>query len=117
MKDFKQNKEALNRELKKFLTILDELLPRYSVLLEKKDITQEELSELGEIEHYLIEVNAKISSIKSMLEKDLFGHSLETYYKLKIKAEKGDQVALSKLERLKTSFEKSLKSGSIFIWN
>lgn len=117
VKDFKQNKEALNRELKKFLTILDELLPRYSVLLEKKEISQEELSELGEIEHYLIEVNAKISAIKSMLEKDLFGHSLETYYKLKIKAEKGDQVALSKLERLKTSFEKSLKSGSIFIWN
>lgn len=117
MKDFQQNKEALNRELNKFHTILDELLPRYSLLLEKQNITNTELAELGELEHYLIEVNAKISVIKKMLDKDLFGQSLDTYYKLKLKAEKGDLGAVSKLERIKTSFEKSMKNGSIFNWN
>lgn len=117
VKDFKQNKEALDRELKRFMAILDELLPRYSFLLEKKDIAPEEITELGDIEHYLIEVNSKISGIKSMLEQDLFGHSLDIYYKLKAKATTGDVVAMVKFERMKVSFEESLKSGNILIWN
>lgn len=117
MKDFRQTKEELNRELKRFMAILDELLPRYSLLLEKKNISQEEVTELGDIEHYLIEVNSKITGIKSMLEQDLFGHSLDVYYKLKAKAKAGDQVAKVKFERMKISFEESLKSGNILIWN
>lgn len=117
MKDFKQNKEELNRELKRFMAILDELLPRYSLLLEKKNISPEEVTELGDIEHYLIEVNSRISGIKSMLEQDLFGHSLDIYYKLKTKAESGDPVAMVKFERMKVSFEESLKNGNILIWN
>lgn len=117
MKDFRQTKEELNRELKRFMAILDELLPRYSLLLEKKNISQEEITELGDIEHYLIEVNSKITGIKSMLEQDLFGHSLDVYYKLKAKAKVGDQVAKVKFERMKISFEESLKSGNILIWN
>ena len=71
--DFKANKDSLNRELEKFLSMLEDLLPRYSALLRKKNISKLELTELGEIEHYLIEVNAKISSIKGKLEEDLFG--------------------------------------------
>lgn len=117
MKDFKQNKEALNYELRQFQTILDELLPRYALLLEKKNISKDELTELGEIEHYLIEVNAKITAIKEMLEEDLFGNSLDIYYKLKAKAKQGDLVASAKLERMKIAFEEALQSGSIFIWN
>lgn len=117
VKDFKQNKEALDRELKRFMKILDELLPRYSFLLEKKNISPEEITELGDIEHYLIEVNSKISGIKNMLEQDLFGHSLDIYYKLKMKAATGDAVAMVKFERMKVSFEESLKSGNILIWN
>lgn len=117
MKDFKQSKEDLNRELKQFISNLDELLPRYSFLLKKKNISKNELTELGEIEHYLIEVNAQISEIKNMLEKDLFGHSLDVYYKLKKEAKSGDTVAKAKLERMRSTFEESLKGGSILNWN
>jgi hypothetical protein len=117
MKDFKQSKEALNKELEQFISILDELLPRYSLLLRKKEISKEELTELGEVEHYLIEVNAKISAIKNMLEQDLFGHSLDIYYKLKEKAKNGDAVAKAKLERMRDSFEESIKGGMLYNWN
>ncbi len=115
--DFKANKESLNRELEKFLTMLEELLPRYSSLLRKKNISKLELTELGDIEHYLIEVNAKISSIKGKLEDDLFGHSLDIYYKLKRKARLGDKIAAAKLDKMKEIFEESLSGGSLIIWN
>ena len=117
MKDFKQNKAALNLELEKFLSILDELLPRYSELLEKKNISQKEIKELGDIEHYLIEVNAKIAEIKNKLDQNLFGHSLDIYYKLKLLAAKGDVNAASKLVRMRETFEESLAAGNIFVWN
>jgi hypothetical protein len=115
--DFKANKDSLNRELEKFLSMLEELLPRYSALLRKKNISKTELTELGEIEHYLIEVNAKISSIKGKLEEDLFGHSLDIYYKLKRKARLGDEIAAAKLDKMKEIFEESLSGGSIVNWN
>lgn len=117
MKDFNQSKEALNKELEQFISILDELLPRYSLLLRKKEISKEELTELGEVEHYLIEVNAKITAIKNMLEQDLFGHSLDIYYKLKEKAKNGDAVAKAKLDRMRDSFEESIKGGMLYNWN
>lgn len=117
VKDFKQNKIALNYELEQFKSILDELLPRYSLLLKKDNLTKKELKELGDIEHYLIEVNSKITAIKEMLEEDLFGHSLDIYYKLKKKANAGDISAAAKLERMRQSFEESFKGDRIFNWN
>lgn len=115
--DFKENKDALNRELEQFISILNELLPRYTQLLRKRNISPKELKELGDIEHFLIEVNSKISEIKSMLEQDLFGHSLDIYYKLKAKALVGDIVAKQKLDRMRESFDDSLKGGNMFVWN
>jgi hypothetical protein len=117
MKDFKLNKAALNKELEQFMLILDELLPRYSILFEKKNITQQELKELGDLEHYLIEVNAKITAIKNMLEQDLYGSSFDAYYKLKTKSKRGDATATAKLERINDNFEKLFKEGAIFNWN
>ncbi|MCF8415746.1 MAG: hypothetical protein K9G40_05855 [Crocinitomicaceae bacterium] len=117
MKDFKRNKEELNRELDQFVNTLNELLPRYATLLRKPDVSNEELSELGEIEHFLIEVNHKISDIKNQLEQDLFGHSLDTYFKLKAKAKLGDTTAQRKIDRLKASFEESLRVGNVVNWN
>ena len=66
--DFRANKDALNKVLEHFISLLEEMLPRYAVLLRKSDISSGELKELGEIEHFLIEVNAKISVIKGKLE-------------------------------------------------
>lgn len=115
--DFNQNKDALNRELEQFISILNELLPRYSQLLRKRTISPTELKELGDIEHFLIEVNSKITEIKNMLEQDLFGHSFDIYYKLKAKALVGDIHAKQKLDRMRKSFDDSLKGGNMFIWN
>ena len=117
MKQFKQNREALNRELEKFVSTLNELLPRYSVLLRKQNISDEELEELGEIEHFLIEVNSKISEIKERLEQDLYGHTIDTYYKLKGKAAKGDIHAKRKLDRIRLTFEDYLQKGTFINWN
>jgi hypothetical protein len=117
MKEFKQNKKDLDKELERFMAILDELLPRYSQLLEKKSISPTELTELGDLEYYLIEVNAKITAIKNMLEQDLFGYSLDTFYKLKSKANSGDLLSKRKVENLRENFEKLLKDGILFNMN
>ncbi len=115
--DFRANKDALNKELEHFISLLEEMLPRYAVLLRKSNITSTELKELGEIEHFLIEINAKISLIKGKLEQDLFGHSLDTYYKLKAKAIKGDAASAAKLKTMRDIFEESLEGGSLVNWN
>ncbi len=117
MKDFKNNKELLSKELERFTSILVEVLPHYSALLKKENLSNPELTELGEIEHFLIEVNGKITAIKNLLEQDLFGHSLDIYYKLKLKANSGDSSAKAKLDRLRTTFEDSFTSGSMINWN
>lgn len=115
--NFRQNKDALNRELEQFIATLNELLPRYSNLLRKPVLSNDELGELGDIEYFLLEVNTKISSIKNMLEHDLFGHSLDVYYKLKQKALDGEVVSQLKYNRMRESFVDSLKEGSIINWN
>ncbi len=115
--DFNQHKAKLNKELGEFIEILNTLLPRYSQLLNKEKLIPNELSELGEIEHFLIEINGKISEIKNKLEHDLFGHSLDIYYKLKEKAKSGDLNAKLKLDKLREKFDESLKGETIMIWN
>lgn len=115
--DFNQNKKTLNKELEQFTGILNELLPRYSKLMNKEKINALELKELGEIEHFLLEVNSKITEIKDLLDQNLFGHSLDLYYKYKEKALKGDRNAQQKLERLRNFFNESLKKEIFVNWN
>lgn len=115
--DFNENKKTLNKELEQVLGILNELLPRYTDLIKKDDINSLELKELGEIEHFLIEVNSKIAEIKDMLDQNLFGHSLDLYYKYKEKAKSGDLNALQKLNRLREFFNESLKGEALVNWN
>jgi hypothetical protein len=117
LRNFSHDKDEINKELEKFIETLNEILPRYSSLLKKPDITQDEIKELGEIEHFLIEINGKISEIKHMLENDLFGHSIDYYYKLKAKAIGGDIEAKAKLDRLRDVFNESLKGDTLMIWN
>ena len=54
MENFKENRKELDEELERFITLLNQLLPHYHFLLKKKDLSEEELNKLGEIEHYLI---------------------------------------------------------------
>jgi hypothetical protein len=117
MTDFSNNKDDLNRELEQFISTLSTLLPRYSRLLKKKSLLPDEIKELGEIEHFLIEINGKITEIKNMLEHDLFGHSLDYYYQIKRLAKKGDFEAKLKLERLREAFNESLKGDTLVNWN
>ncbi len=115
--DFNQNKKTLNRELEQFSGILNELLPRYNKLINQTNINAIELKELGDIEHFLLEVTAKITALKDLLDQNLFGHSLDLYYKYKEKALRGDISAHLKLERLRDFFEESLKKEIFISWN
>ncbi len=117
MADFKSNRKELDEELEKFMRLLEELLPHYHYLLKKKNLSQDELTRLGEMEHYLIGVNAKILEIKKRLEQDLFGQSLHTYYKTKMEAYSGNPQAKLKLERMRDAFAEALKTGEIMNFN
>lgn len=107
----------MNKELERFISTLNEMLPRYSELLRREDLSNEELSELGEIEYFLIEVNAKIAELKKLLEHDLFGLSIDLYYQTKAKAMTGDAKAMMKLEKMRETFNNSLKTEKIIHWN
>lgn len=117
MSDFKSNRKALDEELEKFMSLLGELLPMYHALLKKEELDAEELKRLGEIEHYLIGVNAKILDIKKRLEQDLFGQSLDIYYRTKKEAKQGNPHAKLKLERMRDAFAEALQSGEIVNFN
>lgn len=115
--NFNQHIEALNFELDKFVHLLNKTLPRYSELIKKKEISSTELKELGEIEYHLIELNGKISEIKNQLEHDLFGLSLDLFYKLKKRASKGDSEAEKKVQTMREAFIKSLQGNHFINWN
>lgn len=117
MKNFYENQDDLNRELDQFLGTLNSLLPRYSNLLKKDKLTSIEAKELGQVEHFLIEINAKITEIKNMLDHDLFGHTIDQYYQLKEKAKAGDIHARVKLETMRDAFIESLKGDKLLNWN
>ena len=117
MDDFKANKNQLDQELDRFITLLSDLLPHYHSLLEKDKLSEDELKRLGEIEHYLLGVNAKIIEIKKQLEQDLFGQSLSMYYRLKNEAIEGNANSKLKLEKLRDIFAGLLNSGEIINYN
>ena len=50
---FKEQQAAIQRELDRFIDLLGILLPRYSKLLKRKNLTEDELHELGELEQFL----------------------------------------------------------------
>lgn len=113
----KEQQAAIERELERFMDLLSSMLPRYSKLLKQANLSDEELNELGEIEHFLIGVTGRISEIKRKLEQDVFGHSLDAYYKTKMKAQLGDLNAIKKLKKLRETFSHSLHSGGMIVWN
>lgn len=117
MTNFDRHKQLLNKELDQFNSILGEILPRYVALMQKSDSSDAEIKELGEIEHFLIEVNAKIAAIKNKLDQDLFGETMDLYYQVKKKASTGDQKAKEHLDKLRASLRDSIKGDTFFNWN
>ncbi len=117
MDDFKANKNQLDKELDRFISMLGDLLPQYHALLGKEPLSKEELQLLGEIEHYLLGVNAKIIELKKQLEQDLFGESINTYYQLKNQAIEGNPSSKLKLEKMRDAFSQALNSGEIINYN
>lgn len=115
--EFERHKKVLNRELDQFNLILSEILPRYISLMKKDDISGVELKELGELEHFLIEINGKIAEIKTKLDHDLFGETMDEYYRVKQMAMAGDSTAQKRLEKLRETFSESIKGDTFFNWN
>jgi hypothetical protein len=114
---FEKNKKKLNRELDRLSILLSEVLPRYIQLMKIDEPSLDELKELGEIEHSLIEVNAKITAIKNRLDHDLFGEAIDEYYKLKNRASAGDIIAKKKFDALRERFGEKIKGDTFFNWN
>lgn len=114
---FKEQQAAIEKELDRFSDLLGVLMPRYSRLLNNPKLSDDQLVELGEIEHFLIGITARVTEIKQLLEQDVFGHSLDFYYKLKQLAATGDVDARKKMEKLRSTFNETLKSGDIIQWN
>ena len=115
--DFDAQKREINRELNRVEQLLKQTMPRYSELLGKTDLSGTELNELGELEYYLIELNGKIAQLQAKLEYDLFGLSLDTFYKLKKQAQQGDQSAALKVAAMRRVYARSLKNNQLIIWN
>ena len=114
---FEKHKKLLNKELEQFNLILSEILPRYITLMKKEDISDDEMKELGEIEHFLIEINGKIAEIKTKLDHDLFGETMAEYYRVKEQAQKGDESAKKKLVKLRDAFSDTIQGDTFFNWN
>lgn len=117
MEEFNKQKNKLDKELERFMVLLNQILPIYHSLLKKEVHDSDELKRIGEIEHYLHSVNSKIMEIKSQLEQDLFGQSLDTYYKLKSEALTGNPYSKLKLEKMRDTFAEALASGEIMNYN
>jgi len=117
LEDFKHSQRELDKELEQFVLLLNKILPHYHLLLKRQDLNNEELKELGEIEHYLLGVNAKIMGIKGKLEHNLFGRSLHVYYSLKADAKSGNPTSKLKLEKMRKAFVQALESGDVMNYN
>ena len=117
LEEFSTHKNELDKELERFIYLLNQILPFYHSLLKKEVLDSDELKRLGEIEHYLLSVNSKIMEIKSQLEQDLFGQSLDTYYKLKTEALTGNPYSKLKLEKMRDTFAEALKLGEMVNYN
>ncbi len=114
---FIQKKEEIDKELKQFVLLLNEVLPTYSKLLKKASLGDEEVTLLGDIEYYLIELNAKIAQIKNGLDEDLFGHSIDLYYRIKAKALSGDPESIVRVARMKNMYFDTLQNRENSRWN
>jgi len=112
-----EHKKLLNRELEQFNSILGEILPRYIDLMKKTGASDEEEKELGDIEHFLIEINAKIAEIKNKLDQDLFGETMNHYYAAKEAALNGDPEEKKRLGKLRKIFLESVQGEDFFNWN
>lgn len=115
--EFERHKNLLNKELDQFNLILSEILPRYIELMKKDNINATELKELGELEHFLIEINGKIASIKTKLDHDLFGETMDEYYRVKEKASTGDLAAQKSLHQMRETLRSSIQGDTFFNWN
>jgi len=117
MENFHEQQGALDKELERFIELLDQLLPKYQFLLKKDQLDQAELVRLGEIEIYLLSLYSRIMKIKGELEQNLFGKSLDTYYKLKNQAIEGNPQSRLKMEKMRDAFSEALQAGDIINLN
>jgi hypothetical protein len=107
----------LNKELDEFHFVLGQILPRYLELMKKKCKTPEEKYELDNTEQTLLEINTKIAKIKNKLYQDLFGETINLYYRVKAKANLGDLNSKIHLDRLRAKLQTSIEGDHFFNWN
>lgn len=114
---FKEQQLIIQRELDRITHEMNVLIPRYTALLKCAQLTENELEELGEMEHFLFGLTYQISELKNQLEQKVYGNSTELYYHLKAEAQNGNFQAQKKLDKLKAVFNENLQNGGIISWN
>lgn len=111
------NNENLLRHLSNLERALTEVIPKYLELVGKDKLNKQELSELGELEYFLMDIDSRIKHITQMLEQQLYGSTMERMLKMKDKARSGSLTAKLKYDEMRKSFQEMLTSGVIFEWN
>ncbi len=115
------NTNVIKANLEKNLQLVEQnlykFIPRYLELVQADSLTPMEISELGELEYFLMSIHARINHMKDILDGELFVGSLPTLFATKKKAENGDIDIKLKYEALRKSYQESLTAGTIIDWN
>jgi hypothetical protein len=114
---YKEQNSQMHKELERFVSLVANVRTKYTRLMNKGELNDQELEELGEIEYFLISALSRLDDFKAILEQDVFGHSLQLYNDLKSRASLGDIQAERKLNRLRETFHESIFSGGVVHWN
>lgn len=111
------NHESLQRHLRNLEQEMYEVIHRYIALMMKENPEKKDLSDLGELEYFLIAMDARIRHISYILEQELFGTSMERLLQMKNKAKAGNLIAKLKYDEMRKGFQDSLNAGVIFSLN
>ena len=111
------NNENLLRHLSNLELALTDVIPKYLELVARDKLNKQELTELGELEYFLMEIDSRIKQITQMLEQQLYGSTMERMLTMKAKARSGSMTAKLKYDEMRKNFQEMLSSGVIFEWN
>lgn len=101
--DFDKYMSNLRFDIERVLDQIKSLLPKYAELKSKSNLSPLEKKELGDIEYILIEASPGIEELHNLIKKDVFGTTLDHYYKTKELAKNGNIRAKEELDRLRKS--------------
>ena len=107
----------LRGNIESLINELNKMAPRYHKLKAKDMLSDAERKELGEIEYFLIEISPQLERVKNLINQDLYGMSVDFYYKLKMKAQNGDIDAKKMIDKLRPGLLEAMGKSAYEHWN